>query len=273
MSLTQVYVFDLDGVLYRGEEAVVHAPEAIARLRQQDGVRLYFLTNNSSQTRQTYADKLTRLGMPCVPEEIVTSASATAAYLDKHYGASGSRALVMGGPGIIAELRAFGMEVAHVADPTDDPHFAHETFDFVVVGMDRTMTYNTLWRAQQAILRGATFIATNRDGQYPIEEGKVTPGGGSLVAALEACTDVVPTTVGKPETPGLQTILDTAGIRHDQAVMVGDRLDTDVLCGNRLGVPTVLVLTGVTPIERAEALIIAHPEMRPGRIIPDLREL
>ncbi|GAB4452012.1 MAG: HAD-IIA family hydrolase [Armatimonadaceae bacterium] len=270
MAETRVFVFDLDGVLYRGEDGVDHAADAIARLRNHERKpMLFFLTNNSSQSRTTYAEKLTHLGMPCDPDEIVTSASATADYLRKDAGGQAKRALVVGGPGIIEELRRIEFDVSHSPEPGDDG----EHFDYVVVGMDRAFNYHSLWRAQQAVLNGARLIATNRDGQYPIEDGKVLPGGGAMVAALQACTDVVPTVIGKPEPIGLQTILDRAGVEPGEAVMIGDRLDTDVLCGNRLNVPTVLVLTGVTTRAQAEELMHAHPEMQPGRIITDLRDL
>ena len=107
-------------------------------------------------------------------------------------------------------------------------------------------------------------------GQFPLEGGKVIPGGGAMVAAIEAATDVMPTVIGKPEPLGLQTILRHAGCPPEEAVMIGDRLDTDVLCGNRIGVPTVLVLTGVTTPEMARS---APPDRRPGRTIDNLREL
>ena len=259
----KVFVFDLDGVLFRGDVAIDGAAETLRGLRERPGVRLFFLTNNSTQARADYVEKLTRLGMPCTEDEVVTSASATALYL-KGQGALGRTVLAVGGHGIRDELSRVGMEVL----PPDAPIDVRA--DFVVVGMDRQFNYHTLWRAQQVVLRGATFIATNRDGAYPVEDGQVTPGGGAMVAAIEACTDTAPLVIGKPETLGLQTILDVAGVAPEEAVMVGDRLDTDVLCGNRLGVPTVLVLTGVTP--EAKAREAADP-MRPGRIVRNLREL
>ena len=271
----RVYVFDLDGVLYRGAEAVPYAAETLARLRARpDAPRLFFLTNNSSQTRAHYRDKLTALGMPCDAEEIVTSASATAAYLRTRIAAEESvrrprRALAVGGEGIVDELERVGIAVERAGEPMVEG----ERFDFVVVGLDRSFDYARLTRAQQAVLGGALFVATNRDGQFPVEGGRVIPGGGSMVAALQAATDRVPVVVGKPEVHGLQTILDAAGVEAREAVMVGDRLDTDILCGNALGVPTVFVLTGVTSLERADALIAADPGLRPSRTITDLREL
>lgn len=264
--LPRVYVFDLDGVLYRGEEAVPYAAETLAALRARpDAPLLFFLTNNSSQTRQTYVDKLTRLGMPCTEDEVVTSASATADYIASVLQTPSARALVVGGPGIQHELSRVGVQVF---DSTDEE--TGEVFDFVVAGLDRSFTYHKLWRAQQAILRGAVFVATNRDHQFPIEGGQVIPGGGAMVAAIEAASDQSPRVIGKPETLGLQTILQKANAQPEEAVMIGDRSDTDILCGNRLNVPTVLVLTGVTDSIKAAAL---PTEQTPTRLIADLREL
>lgn len=271
-NLPQVYVFDLDGVLYRGADAVEGAVETIARLRARTDpypAQLYFLTNNSSQTRSDYVEKLTRLGMPCTEQEVVTSSSATAAYIKQNFGAEGKVALAVGGIGIRDELSRVGIRVVRA----DEEEADSTNFDFVVVGLDRSLNYQILLRAQQAIFRGARFIATNRDGQYPIEGGKTTPGAGAVVAALEACTDVIPLVIGKPEVHGLQTILTASGVTAENAVMIGDRLDTDVLCGNRLGVPSVLVLTGITTMEQAEAQIALYPERTPGAILSTLREL
>ena len=267
MTEPRVYVFDLDGVLYRGEEAVAGAAEALARLRARaPAPLLYFLTNNSTQPRRVYAEKLTRLGMPCSEEEIVTSASASAMYLIEMHQAAGKTALAVGGPGISEELRRVGIIVKRAEELPAEP----DGIDFVVVGLDRAFNYHSLYCAQQVILRGAAFVATNRDGQYPIEGGRVSPGAGTMVAALQACTDVTPIVIGKPEPLGLETILLMADAAPHEAVMIGDRLDTDILCGNRCGVPTILVLTGVTSRAKAEA---ATDDLRPGRIIADLSEL
>lgn len=242
-----------------------NAAEAISRLRRTPGVSLFFLTNNSSQNRSDYAEKLTALGMPCSEDEIVTSSSATAAYLAAGPGATGKIALAVGGHGISTELGLVGIKVRRHTEIRAD-----ETIDYVVVGLARDFNYEALNQAQQAILGGATFIATNRDGQYPMEAGRVAPGAGAVVAAIQACTYVDPVVIGKPEILGLQTILERSGALPSEAVMIGDRCDTDVLCGNRLGVPTVLVLTGVTTKEQALAV---PPEQRPGRIIETLRDL
>jgi phosphoglycolate/pyridoxal phosphate phosphatase family enzyme len=262
--MPSVYVFDLDGVLYRGESVVEGAAEALARLRAQ-GSALFFLTNNSSQPRRTYVDKLIHLGMPADVDEVVTSASVTAEYLIRVRGAAGKTAFVVGGSGLREELEQVGIRTHGVADPEE----GDRACQLVVVGLDREFRYETLRRAQQILLRGAEFIATNRDGQYPMENG-VIPGGGSIVAAIAAAAGREPVTMGKPEPLGLETILNRAGVWPGEAVMVGDRLDTDILCGNRIGVPTVLVLTGVTGRAEAEA---ATGDLKPTRIIETLTGL
>ncbi len=268
---TRVFVFDLDGVLYRGAQAVENAADALTRLRAappEANIRLFFLTNNSTQTRGDYVAKLTHLGMPCDEAEVVTSASATADYLVQTHHAAGKTALVVGGDGLRDELKSAGLRAIH-ASAGEAPNRG-ETIDFVVVGLDRVFTYQTLYMAQQALLTGAAFVATNRDGQFPVENGKFTPGGGAMVAAIAACTDKEPIVIGKPETLGLETILARAHAAPSEALMIGDRLDTDVLCGNRIGVPTLLVMTGVTSHDQ---LRNASPEMTPTFVLRDLSEL
>jgi 4-nitrophenyl phosphatase len=241
LSSFLVYVFDLDGVLYRGDDAVEDAPEAIAALREA-GKQLFFLTNNSSQPRRVYVEKLTRLGMPCTEDEIVTSSSATADYLQQR-GVKDARILAVGGPGIADELGRVGLTVEYASEPFPDHSRA---YDYVIAGIDWHFDYHRLNRAMQAIRGGATFIATNRDAQYPMEGGMFVPGGGAIVAAIATASGVEPITMGKPEPTGLQTILTRAGVWAHEALMVGDRLDTDIACGNRLGVPTLLVRTGIS---------------------------
>ena len=259
-----VYVFDLDGVLFRGQTVIPEAPPTLERLRAA-GKSLFFLTNNSTQPRSAYVEKLSAMGMPCSEDEIVTSASATADYLSRVRGAAGKTVFAVGGAGIKDELNRVGI---HVRTVEDDSKYDSEC-EFLVAGLDRNFRYETLHRAQQVLLRGTEFLATNRDSQYPVEGG-VIPGGGSIVAAIAAAANREPQTIGKPETLGLETILSRAGVWPNEAVMVGDRLDTDILCGNRLGVPTVLVLTGVSTREEAET---APDSLRPTRIIETLEEL
>ncbi len=260
----QVYVFDLDGVLYLGETAIPHAAEAVRRL-QDAGKQVYFLTNNSGKTRADYKQKLAEVNGLDVPEtSIFTSAYASALYL-KQRGAAGRSVFIIGEPGLAAEMTEAGMVAVTEADSVD-----FHDIDYVVVGIDRQFTYDKLRFGHAAITRGhAQFIATNRDSTFPMETGEI-PGGGSLVAALATAAGREPVNMGKPETHGYEAILSAAKVAAADSVMVGDRLDTDIAVGRSAGAATVLVLTGVTSPNKAQS---APPEWRPDQIIGDLREL
>jgi len=256
----RTFVFDLDGVVYRGEQPLPGAVDTIETLRRL-GHQVYFFTNNSTQTRTSYAEKLQRMGIPADEEHIMTSAYATALYL-KEQGAQGASVVVVGEEGPREELKAIGVRLVEDG--------LNEKVDYVVVGLDRKFDYRTLTKAQQAILRGAKFIATNRDAAFPLEDGLVVPGGGALVAAIEVATGVTPVLIGKPETYAMRKLLELAHASPEDSVIVGDRLDTDVLLGKRLGATTVLVLTGVTSERELES---APPELRPDIVIHSLPEL
>lgn len=252
-----LFIFDLDGVIYRGDTVLPFAADTLATLRAA-GDTVFFLTNNSTRTRDSYARKLQGMGIAATADEVMTSAHATALYFQEH-GLTGATAYVIGEVGIIDELTRVGAQVVE-GDPDT-------RVDCVVVGLDRDFTYHKLQQAQQAIQAGARFIATNTDRTFPVEGGRIIPGGGSLVAAVEAATGVAPLVIGKPEQFSLRKILEITGKTPENAVVIGDRLDTDVLAGRRMGMRTVLVLTGVT----TERDIIEAPvEMRPNHVIADL---
>jgi 4-nitrophenyl phosphatase len=256
------YVFDLDGVIYRGTEPQPHAQQLVQSLRDQ-GHYVRFFTNNSAATREDYVRKLTGMGIPVTIDEIMTSSYATALYF-KERGALGKTVYRIGEQGMEDELTAGGMRVIYDQDEPD------AKIDFVVVGLDRDFHYRKLARAMSAILNGAEFIATNCDATFPVESGELLPGGGSIASAVAVAVGRDPYVIGKPETYAMQKILDQTGSRPDEAIVVGDRLDTDIEAGNRIGACTVLVLTGVTSREQAEA---AEGDMEPDVIIDTLAEL
>lgn len=256
------YVFDLDGVIYRGTEPQPHSRETLQALRD-NGHTVRFYTNNSAHSRASYSARLQSMGIAARADEIMTSSYATALYLVEQ-GATGKTVYPIGEQGITDELEAVGMRVIRNNGTWE------ARIDYVVVGMDREFTYAKLARAQQAILGGAQFIATNEDPTFPIEGGGVRPGGGSLVAAVRTASGTEPFLVGKPQTYAFEKILELTDTPPERAVMVGDRLDTDILVGNRAGARTVLVLTGVTSREQAER---ATGNLRPDRVIETLAEL
>jgi 4-nitrophenyl phosphatase len=255
-----ILVFDLDGVIYRGDTAVPGAIPTLSHLTAA-GHQPFFLTNNSTRSRRDYAEKLARMGYPATPEQVMTSAYATGLYL-REQGAEGRRVFIIGEHGLAEEMTLAGLSVI--------PLGSEQRADYVVVGLDRTLTFAKLQRAFQEVRAGATFIATNKDPTYPMEEGQEIPGGGSMVAALEYAVGLTPIAIGKPEPYTLLEILRLTASRPEDAIMVGDRLDTDIRVGRRLGLTTVLPLTGVT--SRAD-LAAAAPDARPDFVIDSLEEL
>lgn len=178
-------VFDLDGVVWRGDAPIASAITAINRLRAA-GKRCLFCTNNSSQTQSTFVEKLASMGLQEVPEaDVITSSVATATYLSAQF-TGPFLAYVVGSDGISSALQKIGARIVPDGDITDSTNV-----DCVVVGIDREFTYAKLDTAQRLIRRGALFVATNRDATYPVENG-VVPGAGSVVAAVETAAGVLP---------------------------------------------------------------------------------
>ena len=231
-------LFDLDGVLYRGDDALPSAPPTLAGLRRR-GVRPVFLTNNSSRTPLQVAEKLRGIGIEAEPGEVVTSALATAELLAER---GGGRAFVIGQDGVREALSDAGIAIVD-GDP--------EEADLVVVGYDGGATYGSLKRASLLVQRGARLVATNADGSYPAADG-LWPGAGALLAVITTTTGAEPEIVGKPFAP-----LFEAGRRRGgggRPLVVGDRLDTDIEGAARLGWDSMLVLTGVSGREDVERL-------------------
>lgn len=228
-------LFDLDGVLYRGEEAVPAAPPTLAELRRT-GARPVFLTNNSSRTPDQVADKLRGLGMQADPAEVVTSALATAELVAA---GGGGRAFVVGQEGVRRALADAGI---HVLD--GEPVEA----DLVIVGFDGSVTYDRLKTACLLVQRGARLVATNPDTSYPAAGG-LWPGAGALLAVITTTTGAVAEVVGKPFAPLFEAALRRGG--GGRPLVVGDRLDTDIEGAVRLGWDSLLVLSGVS--DRPEA--------------------
>lgn len=230
-------LFDLDGVLYRGDRPVPEAPPTMVALRER-GSRIVFLSNNSARTPEQVARKLRSIGIEADPDEVVTSALATAETLAAR---GGGRAFVIGQDGIRQALADAGIQVLD-----DHPTEA----DVVVVGFDGGVTYDTLKTASLLVQRGARLIATNADGSFPAADG-LWPGAGALLAVITTTTGAEAEVVGKPFAPLFETAVRRAG--GARPLMVGDRLDTDIEGAARLGWDSMLVLTGVSSRADVEA--------------------
>jgi HAD superfamily hydrolase (TIGR01457 family) len=251
-----VALLDLDGVVYRGDDAVPHAAEAVAAARAR-GMRAAYVTNNALRPPDAVAARLVGFGLPAHPGDVITSAQAAAHVLADRLPA-GAAVLVVGGEGLRAAVTAEGLSPVATAD---DAPLA------VVQGFDPELTYQRLAEGALAVRAGAMWVASNGDLTVPTERG-IAPGNGALVAMIRAATGVEPLVTGKPE-PAMHAE-SVRRSRADHPVIVGDRLDTDIESGARSGTPTLLVLTGVTT---ALDLLTAGPAHRPTLLSADLRGL
>ncbi len=253
LSRLRYLIVDMDGVLWRGDRPVPGLQEFFAFLRER-GIRFVLATNNASKRPDQYAEKLARFGVEVPLEWILTSAQATAAYLAERE-PEGTEVHVIGGDGLRAALTERGFVLTE------------EGARYVVVGWDPDLTWRKLARATLLIRRGAGFIGTNPDRTFPSEEGLV-PGNGAQLAALEAATDVKPVVIGKPEPWLYREAMRRMGAAPEATGVVGDRLDTDIAGGIRLGLATILVLSGIT----AEEDLDGAP-FRPSLVCSDVGEL
>jgi 4-nitrophenyl phosphatase len=246
-------IVDMDGVLYRGDQVIPGTRGLIDFFRER-GIGFVLATNNATRTSQQFVDKLARMEVTVYPSEILTSAQATAAYLAS-IAPPGTRLFVVGMDGLWTALRQAGFDLVEEAP------------EYVVAGMDFTICYERLAQATLHIRAGAQFIGTNPDLTFPSERG-IVPGAGSLLAFLQAATGVEPTIIGKPGTAMIEQALAHMGAQAQTTAMLGDRLETDILAGQRAGLPTLLVLSGVT--ERA---LLAGSEIQPDLVFEDVADL
>ncbi len=231
------FLFDLDGVLYRGDEPIAQAAETVTALRER-GKRLAFVTNNAARTPEAVRDHLATAGVQATVEEIETSALTTASALATR---GISSALIVGEDGLRTALTDAGI----VPTAVDDHPEA------VVVGWDRGITYESLTAASVAIQRGASFFASNDDPSYPAPDGLTWPGAGAIVAAIAVASGSQPEVFGKPNPPILHAALARAG--GGRPLVIGDRVSTDIEGARRVGWDAALVLTGISTREDLRA--------------------
>jgi NagD protein len=246
------YILDMDGVIYRGNQLIPGAREFIQQL-QAGGHRFLFLTNNSKNTPLDFQRKLERMGLDVSEEHYFTSAMATAAFL--HSQKPGGSAFVIGEAGLSHALYQVGYTITEV-----DP-------DYVVLGDTPSYDYAKIDRAVRLILAGAKFIATNPDVSGPEEEG-IHPACGALAAPIEQVTGRHAYFVGKPNPLMMREALRRLDAHSENSVMIGDRMDTDILSGIGAGMQTVLVLSGVTTREE-----LARFSYQPHRVAESLADL
>lgn len=229
----RVVVFDLDGTIYRGGDLLPHAQEAVAYCLEV-GIEVRYVTNNSTVSSEEVCLKLRSMGVFAEESWVLTSALLAAQYCRKR---DLKRIEVIGEENLLDALVAEGLE----------PRFSPCTgpVDAVVTGLDRGFNFDKLASAMVKVLDGAAFIATNADRTFPLDGGRLAPGAGAIVSALSSSTGRSPEIIGKPEPQALQQIATSLGVPLAEVLMVGDRYDTDIICGQRAGTQTWMVLTGV----------------------------
>jgi 4-nitrophenyl phosphatase len=246
-------ITDMDGVLWRSKEPMPGLVDFFKFLREQS-IKFMCATNNSSTAPQKIADRLRSFGTDVTPAEIVTSSSATADYLTTILPA-GSKVYVIGLDGLRSAVIERGFAIS------EDDAIA------VVVGIDWNLTYNQIKQAARLIRGGAKFIGTNADATFPAAEG-IIPGAGSILAAIETASGVKPIVIGKPEAVLYAMAMQRMQAQTDQTVVLGDRLETDILGAVRLNLKSILVLSGVTTREQLLA-----SDYQPDWVFEDITDL
>lgn len=249
-------MFDLDGVVYIGDQAVPGAPEHLARARAE-GAHLAFITNNASRPPQAVADKLVGVGVAAVADDVVTSAQAAARVLRERCGA-GTRVACLGAAGLVAALEAESLVPVAVDDASAEA---------IVTGYAPDVPWRDIMRAAVRVRDGLPWLASNADLSLPTPFG-IAPGHGVLVDLIERFAGVRAEVAGKPQRPLLDETVRRVG--GQRPLMVGDRLDTDIEGAHHAGFDSLLVLTGVTDLA---VLVAARPVERPTYVSPDLAGL
>lgn len=256
----ELLLADLDGVIYRGAHGIPGAVEQLNRAAV--GRRLGYVTNNASRTDVAVAEQLRSLGLSATPGDVVTSPQAAVRLLREHV-APGAKVLVIGGAGLVDELEKAGFVPTRSAD--DDPAAVVQGFAPEIGWADLAEAAFAL--AERPGQEPLPWIATNTDWTLPLERG-LAPGNGTLVSAVHTAVQRLPVFAGKPEIPIFETAFTRFGTRN--ALMLGDRLDTDARGARAAGIPSAMVLTGV---DRPKQLVAASADMRPDYIIASLAEL
>jgi len=228
--MIKTVILDLDGTLYLGEKGIKGADEKLEELRSK-GINIILFTNASTRTTHGVVGKLRRRGINVKKEEVYCTSYLIAKFIKKKY--PGSKAFIIGEYGLKNELAAVGIKIVE------------KDADIVVVGLDRGITYKKLEQALTELRNGAILLASNNDPYFPVEDG-LRPGAGAILAAVEKASGMEPEMIaGKPNTYGFEVIKEEKKIREEETLVVGDRLDTDILFAKNCGLKSALVLTGV----------------------------
>lgn len=251
LAQKKLWILDMDGTVYLGNQLFPETLPFLQRIRE-NGASYLFFTNNASRAKDTYVTRLNGMGIPAGPENILTSAETTIAFLKQHR--PGKSVYVVGTPDLIRSFEDAGICV-------------EEDAPIVVASFDTTLTYDKLEKACRYIREGAEFISTHPDFNCPVEGGFI-PDSGAICALITASTGKLPRYFGKPYEDTLQIIEEFSGVSREDMVVVGDRLYTDIALGAKHGVASVLVLSGETTLEDLEG-----SDVQPSVIVQNVGEL
>lgn len=255
----ETLLIDGDGVLWRADEPVPGLNRFFDILQERN-IAWALLTNNNTRTVDAYVQKLAHFGVPVTREEIFTSSTVTAAYLGEKYG-HGAAVHAVGMSGLLDTLAEAGFRVSTGEEMPDHDVVA------VAAGMDRELTVAKVKVAMRLIMAGAEFVATNTDGSFPTPDG-LSPGTGMVIGALQFASGIAPTVMGKPERAIYDVAMQALGAQRETTVMIGDRLNTDILGAQRVGIRTIAVLSGVNTAED-----IANSSVNPDWVCAGIWEL
>lgn len=259
LQTLKTLLIDGDGVLWHSNEPMPGLGRFFDVLDRR-GIDWALLTNNNTHTVDMYVSKLLGFGIAADPSIIFTSSTVTADYLIRRYG-SGAHIYAIGMAGLIDTLNDAGFVVSQGETPPP-----HEVVA-VAAGMDRQLTHDMIKVAMRLILNGAEFVATNTDGSYPTPEG-INPGTGMVIGALQATSGVKPTVIGKPEPAIFEAAIRRFNANRETTAMLGDRLETDILGAQRVGIGTIAVLTGIVTPEQ-----LATGDIQPDLVFDSIAEL
>lgn len=249
-------VLDLDGTVYRGSDPLPGAVEAIEQLREC-GLDLLFFSNNPTKTRAAYVDRLARMGIETTVEEVLSAGTVTTDHLAAEHAADDI--FLVGAPALREQFEAVGLSV--VADA--------EAADVLVASWDSDFDYGTLTAGLRGLDEDTVFIGSDPDRVVPSGGGQLIPGSGAIIGALEAVADrAVDRVMGKPSPEAVEAARDALGHDLTECLVVGDRLDTDLALGDRAGMTTILVLTGITDREDIE-----DSDITPDHVVDSLADV
>ena len=234
-------ILDMDGVLWKADAPIGNLPTIFNRIHDR-GLKVAFATNNGTQTPQQYVERLSRLGVNIEPWQVVTSALGVADLLSRRF-PSGGPIFVIGGDGVMTALRDRGFELLSAKDAV--------SAKAVVMGIDPEINFEKMSEAALLVRSGVPFFATNPDKTFPTPRGQI-PGAGAWIAVIVTATGVEPIFAGKPAPYLFELARTRLGTTKEQTLLVGDRLETDIAGGHAAGMPTALVLSGVSTLAQAE---------------------